>query len=78
MARILNLSKESMPQASSHINEKTILSLVHRWLVEKKKSYCSKKLERKWTLTKWLISKGTFLISFLFWESRQELILAGG
>lgn len=44
----------------------------------KKKSYCSEKLERKWTLTKWLISKGTFLISFLFWESRQELILAGG
>lgn len=44
MARTQNLSKESVPQASSHINEKTILSLVHRWLVLKIKSYCGEKL----------------------------------
>lgn len=33
VARTLNLSKESVPRAASHINEKTILSLVHRRLV---------------------------------------------
>lgn len=44
VARTQNLSKESMPQASSHINEKTILSLVHRWLVLKIKSFLGEKL----------------------------------
>lgn len=61
MARSVKLSEKSMPQAASHIDEKTI-SLLHRWLVKKNNPHLSKKLERKWAPSRELIKR---LLRFL-------------
>lgn len=78
MARTFNLSWESGPQAASRLKEKTVLSPFPSFtdVVKKKKKNlcCGEKLESEWTLTRWLISKGTFSISFFFRERTGPLL----
>lgn len=79
MARTLNLSWESGPQAASRVKEKTVLSpfpsFTDGWFKKKKKNLCcGEKLESEWTLTRWLLSKGTFSISFFFRERTCPLL----
>lgn len=51
VAGTLNLSKESMPQASGHLSEEAVLSLLTEGLV-KSNSCCGEELERKCTPTR--------------------------